>query len=274
MAFLILLAFNLRWLPGHRKNDVGPEARSKNLFKKCDHTFQTFAKPRPLNKNRFTRGITINILVCCQYLPIEEDDEGVDMLDLILQFVHQLLHSLTVSLHLISQACVKLFVKGRFSTSWNGLIQRGNLLKYFGPKLCQPKAYSGDLSLPGVSIIVTGFPLSPAHLGLSIYHVLLWMWPNPNLPALAHVSLVVASTLCPVTKQLLPSGFSSTKLCGRPSSTFPKLDLPTPEKETFCYQLSSGMLTSQEKLVFYWIQGIQNVWNQPQMWGTCVKIVS
>ena len=141
MAFLILLAFNLRWLPGHHKNDVGPEARSKNLFKKCDHTFQTFAKPRPLNKNRFTRGITINILVCCQYLPIEKYDEGIDLLDLLLQHLHQLLHSLSVSLHIISKAYEKsdcLFLH----------------LIYF--------------MLPGVSITVTGFPSSPFHLDLSI----------------------------------------------------------------------------------------------------------
>ena len=37
-------------------------------------------------------------------LSIEEDDEGVDVLDLLLQLLHQLRHRLAVALHVVSQA--------------------------------------------------------------------------------------------------------------------------------------------------------------------------
>ena len=42
------------------------------------------------------------------HLPVEEDDKGVDLLDLLLQELHQLLHSLTIALNIISKAWLDL----------------------------------------------------------------------------------------------------------------------------------------------------------------------
>ena len=42
------------------------------------------------------------------HLSVEEDDKGVDLLDLLLQEVHQLLHSLTIALNIISKAWLDL----------------------------------------------------------------------------------------------------------------------------------------------------------------------
>ena len=58
LKFCLLIFESLIQLPGHSKNDVWPEAGSEDLFKKYDHTFQTFSKPWSLHGNRFTRGLT------------------------------------------------------------------------------------------------------------------------------------------------------------------------------------------------------------------------
>ena len=42
------------------------------------------------------------------HLSVEEDDKGVDLLDLLLQELHQLLHSLTIALNIISKAWLDL----------------------------------------------------------------------------------------------------------------------------------------------------------------------
>lgn len=81
---LTYLMFRCHRKPAHCKNYVWPESRSKDVLKQQDHAFQTVGKP--------------------WFLSIEEDDEGVDVLDLLLQLLHQLRHRLAVALHVVSQA--------------------------------------------------------------------------------------------------------------------------------------------------------------------------
>ena len=40
-------------------------------------------------------------------MAVEKNDKGVDVLDLLLELLHQLLHSLPVTIHSVSQACNK-----------------------------------------------------------------------------------------------------------------------------------------------------------------------
>ena len=37
-------------LPAHCKNDIGPEAGTKDVFKQLDHAFQAMCEPRTLSK--------------------------------------------------------------------------------------------------------------------------------------------------------------------------------------------------------------------------------
>ena len=183
------------------KNDIGPEAGTKDVFKQLDHAFQTMGEPRTLpQKKRMTLGC-----LPVKYLSIEKNDKGADMLDILLQLLHQLLHSLPVSLHLVSKAWIKLVASIAFI-------------------------------LPGVSITVTGFPPSPFHL----IYPFIENWKSfcliANLPASAQVFWVTPWVPSPATKHWLPSEFSSSlKLWARPRSTFPKLDLPEPVFSKFVH---------------------------------------
>ena len=70
----------MRLSPAHCKNDVGPEAGTKDVFKQLDHAFQTMGEPRTLPKET---NDTL-LLDSAKYLSIEKNDKGVDVLDLLL----------------------------------------------------------------------------------------------------------------------------------------------------------------------------------------------
>ena len=82
------------------KDDIRPEARTKAVSKKTWSCFSDHGwTSDSAQKERMTLdGLPVN------YLPIEKDDKGVDVLDLLLQLLHQLRHRLAVALHVVSQA--------------------------------------------------------------------------------------------------------------------------------------------------------------------------
>ena len=100
---LTYLMFRCHRKPAHCKNYVWPESRSEDVFKELDHAFQPMSKSWRLRTSLYGWDASI-----FPHLPVEEDDKGVDLLDLLLQELHQLLHSLTIALNIISKAWLDL----------------------------------------------------------------------------------------------------------------------------------------------------------------------
>ena len=137
-------------LPTHCKNDIWPEPRSEDVFKELDHAFQPMSKSWRLRTSLYGWDASI-----FPHLPVEEDDKGVDLLDLLLQELHQLLHSLTIALNIISKAWLDLDRKQL--TDWSPILIL--ILVY---------------QMPGVSITVTGFSSSPSHLNQYVSPNYIW----------------------------------------------------------------------------------------------------
>ena len=142
--------YYLRLLPAHCKNDIGPEAGSKYVFKQLDHAFQAMGEPRTLHK-RMT-------LDC---LPVK--------------YYYILLHECPVANWLG-------ILTSEIPVHWKGWRRRWRA--WSPPSACSPTApqspgrppprlqaldqnsllHLSAFILPGVSITVTGFPPSPFHL--------------------------------------------------------------------------------------------------------------